>query len=205
MSKTKAFPQSFLSAVTDSLDKLSLDPALDMLAIELAGLRDRGGRLFVIGCGGGAAHASHAVADFRTLAKIEAYCPSDNAANLTALTNDLGWDKSYAAWLAASRIRPWDGLLVISVGGGDAERNVSPNIIQAVDLAKSIEAKVFGIVGRDGGYTAKMADVCVVIPCSQEAWTTPVVESIQAVVLHLLVTDPRVKKEKTKWELEAAK
>lgn len=186
----------FTECVQRSLGLLKLN---DIYAItrELVDLRARGGRLFIIGNGGGAAHASHAAADFRTLCGIEAYCPSDNAANLTALANDEGWDNAYENWLRLS-MRPMDALLVISVGGGNESRSISTNVVNAVRLAKILHAPVLGVVGRDGGYAARNSTASVVIPCDHPEWTTPVVEGLQAVILHLIVTELAVKK--PKWE-----
>jgi D-sedoheptulose 7-phosphate isomerase len=174
-------------------------PAIETLATELASLRARGGRLFLIGVGGSAANCSHAVNDFRKLCGIEAYSPVDNVAELTARTNDEGWDTVFAAWLDVSRLSDKDAILVYSVGGGDAERNVSVNIVKAVELAKARGAKVFGIVGRDSGYTAKHGDVVVLIPQVEPGWVTPLSEAFQAVVWHCLVSHPTLQRGRTKW------
>lgn len=170
----------------------------------LAELRSGGGRLFIIGVGGSAAMASHAVNDFRKIAGFEAYSPADNVAELTARTNDEGWDSVFAAWLKGSRLGPADGVLVYSVGGGDRERGISANIAAAVDYARSVGAKVFGIVGRDGGYTARSADACLVIPTVNPDSVTPHTEAFQAVVTHLIVSHPALKLEEMKWEGEGA-
>jgi D-sedoheptulose 7-phosphate isomerase len=163
-------------------------------------LRERGGRLFIIGVGGGAGHASHAVCDFRKIAGIEAYAPTDNVSELTARVNDEGWDSSIAAYLAGSRLRSDDGVMVFSVGGGDLERGVSGNLVQALEHARSVGATIFGVVGRDGGHTARVAGHCVVIPVVNAATITPQTESFQALVWHLLVSHPRLQHGPMKWE-----
>src|SRR6476619_1101227 len=178
---------------------------LDTAAIEgvvelLAGLRETGGRLFILGVGGSAANASHAVNDFRKITGIEAYAPTDNVAELTARINDDGWQNVFAAWLEGSRLQASDAVLVFSVGGGNLERNVSPNIVSALDYAKSKGAAIIGIVGRDGGYTAKVADACVLIPVVHPDRVTPHTEAFQAIVWHLLVSHPAVQLTATHWE-----
>src|SRR5499426_1769900 len=173
--------------------------AIDRLARELAALRERRGRLFLLGVGGSAGNCSHAVNDFRKLCAIEAYSPVDNVSELTARTNDEGWDTVFAAWLDTSHLCDKDAILVYSVGGGDAERNISANIVQAIDLAKARSAKVFGIVGRDSGYTAKHGDVVVLIPQVNPNWVTPLSEAFQAVVWHCLVSHPALQRRQTKW------
>lgn len=172
---------------------------VEALAEELAALRTRGGRLFVIGVGGSAGNAGHAVNDFRKLCGIEAYAPTDNVAELTARTNDEGWPTVFAEWMKVSRVNDRDAILVLSVGGGDLVRNVSPNIVAAVNEAKSRGARVLGIVGRDGGYTKLAGDVVVVIPTVAEARVTPHAEAFQAVVWHCLVSHPRLQQTATKW------
>lgn len=174
--------------------------ALEGLVAELAALRDRGGRLFVLGVGGSAAHASHATADFRKMCGIEAYAPTDNVAELTARTNDEGWSTTFSAWLEVSRLRADDALLVFSVGGGDAERGISPNLVAAVDLAVARGARVLGVVGRDGGHTARHAAACVIVPPRFEARVTAHTEAIAAVVWHLLVSHPLLHRSAFKWE-----
>jgi len=166
----------------------------------LATVKRRGGRLFIVGSGGGAGHASHAVNDFRKIVDIEAYAPTDNVSELTARINDDGWDSSYANWLRASRFRRDDALLVLSVGGGNAEKGVSVNLVRCIDLAREVGAAVFGIVGRDGGYTKSVADACVVISVVDPELVTPHTEGLQAVVWHLLVSHPKLKSAPTKWE-----
>lgn len=166
----------------------------------LVALRARGGRLFCLGSGGSAGNASHAVNDFRKLAGIEAYSPSDNISELTARINDEGWEHAYADWLRASHLRRGDAVLVLSVGGGDAERNVSPNLVRSMELAREVGATVFGIVGRDGGATARLADHCVIIPTVNPEHVTPHQEAFQAVVWHLLVSHPALQAAPTKWQ-----
>ena len=173
--------------------------AIDRIAHGLAELRARGGRLFLLGVGGSAANCSHAVNDFRKLCGIETYSPVDNVSELTARTNDEGWDTVFAAWLDTSHLGDKDAILIYSVGGGDAERKISANIIQAIDLAKARSAKVFGIVGRDSGYTAKHGDVVVLIPQVNPNWITPLSEAFQAVVWHCLVSHPALQRRQTKW------
>jgi D-sedoheptulose 7-phosphate isomerase len=178
-----------------------LDPGqLDHLAGSLADVRNAGGRLFVIGVGGGAGHASHAVNDFRKIASFEAYSPTDNVSELTARINDDGWEDAYAAWLKGSRISSADAVLVFSVGGGDPERGVSVNLVRAIDHAHAVGARVFGIVGRDGGYTARAADSCVVVPVVSADRVTGHTEGYQAVLWHLLVFHPAMRCYAGKWE-----
>lgn len=185
----------FIVEVAQSLDVQQLDE----VAGQLRTLRERKGRLFILGVGGSAANASHAVNDFRKLASIESYSPSDNVAELTARINDEGWDNSYADWLAASNISSNDAVFVLSVGGGSAEKNVSVNLIRAVVLAKEIGASVFGIVGRDGGFVAREGDFVLTVRDPGGEFTTPVTESFQAVIWHLLVSSPTLKVNPTKW------
>jgi D-sedoheptulose 7-phosphate isomerase len=178
-----------------------LDPGLCEKAVELlVAVRARGGRLFILGVGGSAANASHAVNDFRKIAGMECYAPTDNVSELTARTNDEGWSTVFVEWLKGSRLNAKDALLVLSVGGGDVERNVSPNLVAALQLAKERQSAVLGIVGRDGGYTAKVADVCVIIPTVNPMNITPHSEAFQAVVWHLFVSHPALKAAQTKWE-----
>ena len=174
--------------------------AIDKMTVLLIKLRENRGRLFLIGVGGGAGHASHAVNDFRKLANIESYSPSDNISELTARTNDEGWDTTYAAWLHGSRISGADMLFVFSVGGGDLARNISPNIVRAVQLAKQVGAAVIGVLGRDGGYTASVADACVIVPVVNPGSITPHTEAFQAVIWHLIASDPRLQLISNKWE-----
>jgi len=179
--------------------------AIDKIAQMIAALRERGGRLFFLGVGGSAANASHAVNDFRKIGGVEAYAPTDNVSELTARVNDDGWETVFVNWLRGSRLTSRDMIFVLSVGGGDLERNISPNLVRALEYAKQTGAAVCGIVGRDGGYTAKVADACVVIPTINPQTITPHAEAFQAVVWHLIVTDPRVRAGEMKWESAAAK
>jgi D-sedoheptulose 7-phosphate isomerase len=178
-----------------------LDPALFEKAVRLlVKVRERNGRLFILGVGGSAANASHAVNDFRKIAGLECYAPTDNVSELTARTNDEGWASVFVEWLKGSRLTGDDALLVLSVGGGNLENNVSPNLVSALQLAKERGSAILGIVGRDGGYTAKVADVAIVIPTVNPANTTPHSEAFQAVVWHLFVSHPDLKVGETKWE-----
>jgi D-sedoheptulose 7-phosphate isomerase len=174
--------------------------AVERLVQALVDLRARGGRLFLLGVGGSAANCSHAVNDFRKLAGIEAYSPCDNVSELTARTNDEGWDTVFAEWLKASRANERDAVFVMSVGGGDAERNISPNIVRAIDEAKRRGLRVFGIVGRDGGHTRRMGDEVIVVPTLDAELVTPIVEAFQAVVWHSLVSHPALAVQRAKWE-----
>jgi D-sedoheptulose 7-phosphate isomerase len=173
---------------------------IDAISRGLAELRRRQGRLFILGVGGGAGHASHAVNDFRKLCLIESYAPTDNVSELTARTNDEGWATVFESWLRGSRLRREDTLLVFSVGGGDLEHNVSPNLVNAVRYARSTGSTILGIVGRDGGYTARTADACIIIPTVNPVHVTPHAEAFQAILWHLLVSHPAVKQTETKWE-----
>ena len=193
------FSTSFLAEVREIASRLDAG-AIERVAELLAALRDRGGRLFVLGVGGSAANASHAVNDFRKIAGIEAYAPTDNVSELTARANDDGWASTFAAWLRISRLTSRDAILVFSVGGGSLERNVSPNIVAALDYAKSAGASIVGVVGRDGGYTAKLADACILIPVVHPDRITPHTEAFQAVVWHLLVSHPALQQTATHWE-----
>jgi len=182
-----------------------IDPfQIDQLAQHLADLRERRGRLFLLGVGGSAANCSHAVNDFRKICNIEAYTPVDNISELTARTNDEGWETVFSSWLKTSRINDKDGVLVFSVGGGDLERNISPNIVRGIQEAKLRGARVFGIVGRDGGYTKKVGDVVVVIPSLNSDRVTPHAEAFQGVIWHCLVSHPLLKAEACKWESAVA-
>lgn len=174
--------------------------AVDRIVERLREARETGGRLFFIGVGGGAGNAGHAVNDFRKIAGVESYAPTDNVAELTARINDDGWDSSYARWLEGSRLRRGDVVFVFSVGGGNLEKNISANIVQAVQLACRVGARVVGVVGRDGGYTAQAADACVVVPTVSADTVTPHTEAFQAVVWHLIVSHPRLKQNEMKWE-----
>ena len=203
MSIQNTFTRQFLAEAKDVIDRLdaaSIENAASLLALT----RSSGGRLFILGVGGGAANASHAVNDFRKIAGMEAYAPTDNVSELTARTNDEGWATVFESWLRVSRLRSNDLILVLSVGGGDLENNVSPNLVAALRYAGTVGAKIAGIVGRDGGYTAQVADVCILIPTVNPAHITPHAEAFQAVVWHLLVSHPAVKQQETKWESTAS-
>ena len=174
--------------------------AIERAAAILADVRSGGGRLFILGVGGSAGNASHAVNDFRKIVGIEAYAPTDNVSELTARTNDDGWATVFASWLRTSRLMSRDVLLVLSVGGGNVEKNVSPNLVAALEVAQSVGARILGIVGRDGGYTARVADACVLVPTVNPDRITPHTEAFQAIVWHLLVSHPALKSHETKWE-----
>ena len=194
-----SFTQQYLSEASQILLQLDTD-AVDRVVALLAETRARGGRLFILGVGGSAANASHAVNDFRKLVGLEAYAPTDNVSELTARTNDEGWASVFEGWLRVSRLGVNDLVLVFSVGGGNVEKNVSPNLVAALQHAKSVGAKITGIVGRDGGYTAQVADACVIIPTVNPAHVTPHTEAFQTVIWHLLVSHPQLKAAETKWE-----
>jgi D-sedoheptulose 7-phosphate isomerase len=194
-----SFSQEFLvevQKITTALDT----GATERMAAILAEVRAQQGRLFVLGVGGSAANASHAVNDFRKITGIETYAPTDNVSELTARTNDEGWATVFESWLRVSRLQPLDAVLILSVGGGNLEEQVSPNLVAALKYAKSVGSKILGIVGRDGGYTAKVADACVLIPTVNPAHITPHAEAFQAVIWHLLVSHPALKAHQTKWE-----
>ena len=193
------FTQQFIEEVKQVAAQLNAD-AIEKCADELAKIRERGGRLFILGVGGSAGNAGHAVNDFRKICGFEAYAPTDNVSELTARTNDEGWATIFAEWLKGSRLNAKDGLLIFSVGGGNLEKNVSPNLVSAIQLAKKAGASVIGIVGRDGGYTAREATACVIIPTVNPTHVTPHSEAFQAVVWHLFVSHPKLKVAQTKWE-----
>jgi D-sedoheptulose 7-phosphate isomerase len=174
--------------------------AIERMADVLANVRERGGRLFFMGVGGSAGNCGHAVNDFRKLAGFEAYAPTDNVSELTARTNDEGWETVFSAWLQGSRLRNADAVVIFSVGGGSVEKNISANLVRAIQFAKSAGATVVGVVGRDGGYTARVADACVIVPTVNPETITPHTEAFQAVVWHLLVSHPKLKTNATKWE-----
>jgi D-sedoheptulose 7-phosphate isomerase len=182
--------------VIEKIDKNRIERIIKSL-IEL---RQRGGRIFFLGVGGGAANASHAVNDFRKICGIESYTPTDNVSELTARTNDSGWESVFVDCLRGSKLNSRDGVFVLSVGGGNSEKNISINLIRALDYAKEVKAKIFGIVGRDGGYTAKVADACVIVPTVNSETVTPHTESFQSVILHLIVSYPTLKVSEMKWE-----
>jgi D-sedoheptulose 7-phosphate isomerase len=195
--------EEYLSTFLD--DAITIIKKLDRMKIRnmsqiLQDIRRNGGRLFILGVGGGAGHASHAVNDFRKIAGIEAYAPTDNISELTARVNDDGWETVFVNWLKGSRLTAKNCIFVFSVGGGNAEKNVSVNLVNALKYAKEKGAKVIGVVGRDGGYTAKVADACVIIPTVNEKTITPQTESFQAVIWHLIVSSPAMQKFEMKWE-----
>jgi D-sedoheptulose 7-phosphate isomerase len=196
---TVSFSEEFLAESVALLGALDAE-AIEAMALGLAEVRSRGGRLFILGVGGSAGHASHAVNDFRKICGFEAYAPTDNVSELTARTNDEGWDSTFVEWLRGSRLSSADALLVFSVGGGDAVQGVSANIVRAVDLAVEVGAAVFGIVGRDGGHTAQRATSCVIVPPLFPSRVTPHTEGLCAVIWHLLVSHPILAQTITKWE-----
>ncbi len=196
---TMSYVAQYLQEATEILRRL------DQLAIErttdlLLELRERSGRLFILGVGGGAGHASHAVCDFRKIAQIEAYAPSDNVSELTARVNDEGWETCYANWLRGCRLNENDMIFVISVGGGDEKKNISTNLVRALEYAQEVRAAICGVVGRDGGYTAKVADACILVPVVNSSTITPHTESFQAMIWHVLVSHPKLKVAEMKWE-----
>lgn len=193
------FSRQFLLELQQLTDKLDTGPIEEAVRI-LAATREQGGRVFILGVGGSAANASHAVNDLRKLAGIECYAPTDNVSELTARTNDEGWATVFENWLKVSRLRANDTIFVLSVGGGSLEKNVSPNLVAALRFAKAVGTKVVGVVGRDGGYTARVADACVVIPTINDAHVTPHAEAMQSVVCHLMVSHPALQQSKAKWE-----
>ena len=193
------FTEQFLAEAAEILKQIDV-AAVEQLAATLAACRAGGGRLFILGVGGSAANASHAVNDFRKICGLEAYAPTDNVSELTARTNDEGWAGVFEGWLRVSRLGAADALLIFSVGGGNLEKQVSPNLVAAIRYAKTVGAKVTGIVGRDGGYTARNADACVIVPTVNAKHVTPHAEAFQAVIWHLLVTHPALKQAETKWE-----
>jgi D-sedoheptulose 7-phosphate isomerase len=194
-----SFVQQHLREAAAILERLDV-AAVERMVTVLARLKSGGGRLFFLGVGGSAANCSHAVNDFRKLVGMECYAPTDNVAELTARINDDGWESSFVGWLKVSRLRNTDGVFVFSVGGGDAARNVSPNLVAAVKYAREVGAKVLGIVGRDGGYTGSVADAVVIIPTVNPAAVTPHSEAFQALIWHLLVSHPELQANPTKWE-----
>jgi D-sedoheptulose 7-phosphate isomerase len=194
-----SFSQDFLAEIQKIAGALDTD-ATEQMARILGGIRSQQGRLFILGVGGSAGNASHAVNDFRKITGMETYAPTDNVSELTARTNDEGWATVFESWLRVSRLNPRDGILILSVGGGNLEEQVSPNLVNALQYAKSVGSKIIGIVGRDGGYTAKVADACVIIPTVNAVHVTPHSEAFQAVIWHLLVSHPTLKAHQTKWE-----
>jgi D-sedoheptulose 7-phosphate isomerase len=194
-----SFTTKYLEESVELIGKLDAQ-AIESVAAGLASVRAGGGRLFILGVGGSAGHAGHAVNDFRKICGFEAYAPTDNVSELTARVNDEGWDTCFVEWLRGSRLRAGDGVLVFSVGGGNREKNVSVNLVRSLELAREVGAKVFGIVGRDGGFTKQVADACVVIPTIAAERITPHTEGFCAVVWHLLVSHPELAQKTTKWE-----
>jgi D-sedoheptulose 7-phosphate isomerase len=193
------FTQTFIAEAVEILNKLDV-AAIEKMADIIFETRAQGGRLFVLGVGGSAASASHAVNDFRKIVGVETYAPTDNVAELTARTNDEGWASVFRAWLECSHLNAKDTVLIFSVGGGNLEKNISPNLVMALQLAKEVGAKIIGVIGRDGGYTAQVADACVIIPIVHPDHITPHTEAFHSVVQHLLVTHPRLKSTQTMWE-----
>lgn len=194
-----SFAKRYLSEATKIIEQLDTE-AIEQMAEKVVETRENGGRLFLMGSGGGAGHASHAVCDFRKIAGVEAYSPVDNPSELTARVNDEGWENAYADWLKASRLREEDLLYIFSVGGGDLERNISPNLVKAMQLAQDVGAGIIGVVGRDGGYTAQAADAAVVVPTVNDEHITAHTESFQALVWHLIIMHPSVQTHGMKWE-----
>lgn len=193
------FVGNYLRESIELINRLDI-ASIEKLAVGLAEARSKNGRLFILGVGGSAGHAGHAVNDFRKICGFEAYAPTDNVSELTARINDEGWEGSFAEWLKGSKIRSSDAILVFSVGGGNREKNVSTNLVKAMDLAKSVGAKVFSIVGKDGGYAKSVSDACVIIPVISNERITPHTEGFCAVIWHLLVSHPVLKASQTKWE-----
>ncbi|MBV8717955.1 MAG: SIS domain-containing protein [Chloroflexi bacterium] len=194
-----SFTNTYFTEVQATIEQLDFD-AIERCVARLAQVRERGGRLFVLGVGGSAANASHAVNDFRKLADLEAYAPTDNVAELTARTNDEGWSTVFEAWLRTSHLHSHDVVLVLSVGGGNAEHNVSPNLVTALRYARSLGTSIIGVVGRDGGFTATVADECIIVPTTNAAHVTPHAEEFQGIIWHLMVSHPSLKASPTKWE-----
>lgn len=182
--------------IIQKMDVAAIEKMADLLAV----VKAEGGRIFFLGVGGSAGNCSHAVNDFRKIVGIESYAPTDNVSELTARTNDEGWASVFVEWLKISKLQARDALFIFSVGGGSLEKNISPNLVEAIKLAKTVGAKVTGVVGRDGGYTAQMADVCLIVPTVNPDTVTPHSEAFQAVVWHLLVSHPKLKANQTKWE-----
>ena len=194
-----AFTRQFLVESAQLIGALD-GTVIDRVANGLGAVRDAGGRLFILGVGGSAGHASHAVNDFRKICSFEAYAPTDNVSELTARINDDGWDTSYSEWLKGSRLSAADAVLVFSVGGGNKEKNVSVNLVRALEHAQAVKARIFGVVGKDGGFTGQIADACVIIPTASPERITPHTEGLCAVVWHLIVSHPSLARVQTKWE-----
>ncbi len=194
-----SFSKAFLQAGSKVLEQLDANK-LDQIASELANVRDRGGRLFFLGVGGSAGNCGHAVNDFRKICGFEAYAPTDNVSELTARTNDDGWDTVFVEWLKGSRLQKNDAIFIFSVGGGNAQKNVSMNLVRALDFAKSVGATIFGVVGKDGGHTAKCSDLILIIPTITPDWITPLTEAFHGIAWHCIVSHPKLKVRETKWE-----
>lgn len=194
-----SYAQQHLDESIEVIQKIDVE-AIEKMADLLAQVKADGGRIFFLGVGGSAGNCSHAVNDFRKIAGIESYAPTDNVSELTARTNDEGWASIFVEWLKVSKLTPKDMLFIFSVGGGNLEKNISPNLVEALKFAKTIGSKVVGVVGRDGGYTAQVADACVIIPTVNSDNITPHSEAFQGVVWHLLVSHPKLKTNQTKWE-----
>ncbi len=194
-----SYAQHHINEAIDILQKMDVD-AIEKMADLLANIKQKGGRIFFLGVGGSAGNCSHAVNDFRKIVGIESYAPTDNVSELTARTNDEGWTTIFVEWLKTSKLSARDAIFVLSVGGGNLEKNISPNLVMALQHAKTVGAKVTGVVGRDGGYTAQVADACVIVPTVNPETITPHSEAFQAVVWHLLVSHPKLKTNQTKWE-----
>jgi D-sedoheptulose 7-phosphate isomerase len=194
-----SYAQQHIAEAIEIAKKIDVS-AIEKMADLLAKVKAEGGRIFFLGVGGSAGNCSHAVNDFRKIVSIESYAPTDNVSELTARTNDEGWATIFAEWLKVSKLRPEDALFIFSVGGGNLEKNISPNLVEAIKYAQAVGAKVTGVVGRDGGYTAQAADACCIIPTVNSETITPHSEAFQAVVWHLLVSHPKLKANQTKWE-----
>lgn len=194
-----SYAQQHLNEVVEIVNQIDV-VAIEKMADLLVAVKENGGRIFFLGVGGSAGNCSHAVNDFRKIAGIESYAPTDNVSELTARTNDEGWQTVFVEWLKTSKLTSNDVLFVFSVGGGNLEKNISPNLVEALKFANSVDAKVIGIVGRDGGYTGQVADVCVIVPTVNSENITPHSEAFQAVIWHLLVSHPKLKLNQTKWE-----
>ncbi len=194
-----SYAAQHMKEAVEIIERMDVD-AIEKVADLLATVKAEGGRIFFLGVGGSAGNCSHAVNDFRKIVGIESYAPTDNVSELTARTNDEGWATVFVEWLKVSKLQPKDALFIFSVGGGNLEKNISPNLVEAIKLAKSVGAKVTGVVGRDGGYTAQAADACVIVPTVNPETITPHSEAFQAVVWHLLVSHPKLKANQTKWE-----
>jgi len=194
----------YLAETKDIIDRIDAKSILKMIDL-IVSIRERQGRLFFLGVGGSAGNATHAVNDFRKIAGIESYAPTDNVSELTARTNDDGWESVFLEWLKVSRLNYKDGIFIFSVGGGNLEKNISPNLVRALEYGKKTGAKILGIVGRDGGYTAKVADACVIVPTVNGKSVTPHAEAFQGVVWHLIVSHPRVQHSEMKWESTATR